>query len=80
MKTYTFGVLPPYDDFWDAFEDTVGSMYYRIRNDHRVGDTDFTPRELYAELRSAVRDFENGDDEAGSWASAVLSTLGFEWV
>jgi len=82
MKSYTYGNLPTYDDFAAAFEaDQDIGPTYRIRNDPYFGSDDLTCTELYEQLERARDDWEeNGEDAAGDFASAILQTLGFEWV
>jgi hypothetical protein len=96
----TYGVLPTREQFEDAFEGDLGSDgVYQIRNCKRVGNSNFTCAELWAELNDAVNESQAGtcegewaddnrsyeqiqadEDAAGDWASAVLQTLGIEWV
>jgi len=90
MKSLTYGTLPSFEAFEDAWEDAGVGRVFHIRNCKRVGDWDATRRELYAELEKAVAEWNVGDDEcggdftaadeAGDWASCVLQVLGFEWV
>lgn len=80
MKSMTYGNLPSKAEFEKAFDKEVPSGKYRFGNDERFGNDSVTSNELYKELETAVEEYEDGDDAAGDWASAVLSTLGFEWV
>lgn len=84
MKTLTYGNLPTYDDFATAFEsdlDLGPNTLYHIRNDPYFGSDDLTCTEIYEQLERARDDWEkNGSEPAGDFASAVLTTLGFEWV
>lgn len=80
MRSMTYGKLPSQAEFDAAFDDKVDGCKYRIRNDKRVGDWDATQGELWAEVYKATREWEEGDDAAGDWASCVLYTLGFEWI
>jgi len=82
----TYGVLPTYDEFVDAFAGDLGEGgVYQIRNCKRCGNVDLTCDELWEYLNGAVAEFHDAqcDDTqewAGDWASAVLQTLGIEWV
>lgn len=76
----TYGILPSYDMYSEAFDKVVDGFYYKIRNDKRVGNVNLTKRELWMLLSEAVADWNDGDEDAGDWASVVLSTLGFEWI
>jgi hypothetical protein len=73
----TYGILPKYEDFSKAFDKEVPGGLYRIRKDKRVGDVDLSKIELWFELNKAV---EEDTDSSLDWASAVLSTLNFEWI
>lgn len=79
MRSMTYGKLPTQGEFDAAFDAEVHGKY-RIRNDARMGNVDLTASELWAEVYKATREWEEGDDAAGDWASCVLSTLGFEWI
>jgi len=79
---YTYGVLPPQDDFYDAFEEKVPGARFKIVNDKWVGTVDLNRRELWEAVQAAVKHFnEDGDldSPASRFASDVLSILGFEW-
>jgi hypothetical protein len=77
----TYGVLPSYEDFEEAFDAEVPNSTYQIRNDRGGADGDYTARQLYSLVKEQTELFnEDGDDEAGDFASAVLSTLGYEWI
>lgn len=80
MKSMTFGQLPSEDEFQAAFDKHCPLGTFAFSRDKRVGDDDLTASRLWGELTLAVEQFEKGDEEAGSWASAVLSMLGFEWI
>mgnify|MGYP001585749417 CR=1 FL=1 len=84
-RSMTYGVLPSYDEFTDAFYEVVEGSRFSFGNDPRVGTDSLSAKELWAELQRAVNEYEtnNDDDEAdaaGSWASDVLGVLGFEWI
>lgn len=90
----TFGVMPPYAEFATAvgggtypIEVHAGSEDGRVMRRLRVkpagyGDHGRLRYELTAkQLYSAVRKLGNaGDEESMSLASAVMSTLGYEWI
>jgi hypothetical protein len=80
--TLTYGELPPYEVFEQAWEGDLGpDRRFEVRNCKRFGNESFDCKEMWAELNQCVREWENdGPDEAGDWASCVLETLGFEWV
>jgi hypothetical protein len=80
MKSMTYGQLPSKSEFEKAFDKEVDGDTYSFGRDPRVGTDKLTSRELWKELQDAVSEWEDGDDEAGDWASAVLGTLGFEWI
>ena len=88
----TYGDVPPYGDFLkrfcsatdgddyamhlkgsdlDAAEETVFS------NDGRQA---YEPEDTYIGIVQLVEKWEKGDEEAGSLASGILSTLGYEWI
>jgi hypothetical protein len=79
MVSMTYGVMPPREDFDAAFDREVPNRF-RFGNDPRVGNCELTADELWSELESAKGEHDDGDDEAGDWASCVLYTLGFEWI
>lgn len=78
----TYGELPSEEAFEDMWMREMGDDHeYSIRNCDRVGNQSYaTAAELYADLTRARDDWAAGDEEAGDWASAVLSTLGVLWV
>ena len=85
MQTMTYGVMPSREAFEAAFdraEAFAGKLTFSFGNDKRVGTCEMTCSELWEELCEAHREWEQGasNDEAGDWCSAVLGTLGFEWV
>lgn len=80
-NSMTYGTLPNRNEFIAAFDEVCADTgRFEVRRDPFHGDHDFTSEGLWAALKLAVSDFENGRDAAGEWASAVLSVLGFEWV
>lgn len=77
----TYGTLPSRREFIRA----CGSReIYRIagRPAERDGVAgEYTCQELYGLVKRLTREWnENGDDNAGDWASDILGTLGFEWI
>ena len=89
MISLTYGVLPSREAFGAAFDAVCSDTgLFEIRNCRRVGSRDFSATELWTELNEAVREFEESpdsdaatsDDGPRSWASCVLSVLGFEWI
>ena len=79
-KSMTYGVLPDLRDFNHNFNVGCPDGMFSFGNDKRVGSVELTRRELWVELRKAVKEFNRGKESAGDWASCVLSVLGFEWV
>lgn len=79
-KSMTYGKLPSQSEFEKAFDEEVDGDTFDFRNDPRVGTDKLTSRELWKELKDAVSEYEDGDDEAGDWASSVMEVLGFEWI
>jgi hypothetical protein len=88
-KSYTFGVLPTYEEFCEAFrasnvEDGHDpDKAFKVRNCRLVGDVDYTAEELFAECKKFLRRREKPDNTdrcPWQWVSCVLSVLGIEWV
>lgn len=78
-QVMTFGVVPEFEVFEVAFDATCENRF-SFTNDKRVGNDDLSCTQLYREVVKATEESENGDEEAGSWASSVMGHLGFEWV
>lgn len=77
-KRFSYGVLPSRDEFDDAFDWECSSTgRYKISNDRHGRNGNFDARELWHLVNSEVKD---GSDESLDFVSAVLSTLGFEWI
>jgi hypothetical protein len=78
----TYGELPRFDVFEACWEGDLGpDRPYVITNCDRVGNREYrNAGELYTALCEAKRDWAAGDESAGDWVSAVLSTFGIEWV
>ena len=79
-QSMSWGVFPSRKDFNRAFDEEVPGLRYRIRNDSIVGDDDFTASELWALCRKLKRRADRGNDAAGDLASAIMESLGFEWI
>lgn len=84
-RSMSYGQLPTRAEFKKAFNEEIDGRY-RIR-DRRLGDSEHRLTEaqlwkLLAELRNVHRFGRNEDvsEEAGSLASDILGTLGFEWI
>jgi hypothetical protein len=79
--TLTYGHLPTKPIFDRMFAEQCPTGFL-ILNCKRVGNHNFTTSDaLYNELSKAVNEWVFQDDnESGSWASAVLTVLGVEWV
>lgn len=89
MKSMTYGVLPSWREFEKAFKKEVPEGQYpmTLRGEDSkaargtvLGDGTFDAKELYKGVKQLTAKYERGDDDAGSLASAILDTLGFEWV
>lgn len=80
MKSMTYGRLPSQAEFNKAYDENLEGGKYRFGNDARMGNAKLDASQLWKELKKATTEWEDGDDEAGEWASSVLITLGFEWV
>lgn len=85
----TYGQMPDYDVFYDAFEAEVGTgvrdRYVITAGNSRDKWTrkvegEYVPKELYALVRRLTEAWERGDDAAGDLASSILQTLGIEWI
>lgn len=85
-KVLTYGILPDEQDFFVAcnhIDDdgtSVSEDGFSFGDCSRLGDTVLDELELWDELQLANQEFHDGIDEAGEWCSAVLTSLGFEWV
>lgn len=86
-RSMTYGVLPSLEEFEAACAEpdgdggeSVDDVGFAFGNDERIGTDTLTTGELWNELQNAHRDWEDGDDGAGAWCSAVLGCIGFEWI
>lgn len=88
----TYGVLPTYEAFKDAFEGDLGDSEYVITNCRDIGGNgSFSCDGLWALLNVKLSMWQEGGPDnhaetiaaanaAGDFVSAVLQTLGIEWV
>lgn len=81
----TYGVLPKRQAFADAFDSaTEGRSTYDMvvkgKHPKEVATGDYTEDQLWEMVKALKRAWENGDEDAGDWASGILTTLGFEWI
>ncbi len=86
----TYGVLPTWEAFSEAFERQVPSRWYEIRHgssgpEWRPGAGSYSARELYRECEKlCALDGPEWEDSCGdgpmSWCSDILGSLGFEWI
>lgn len=86
MKSMTYGNLPSKS----AIAKALGGAAYQYEMKGSMAETcervgvpqsgEFDVDELYGILQKLVEAFENGDDEAGQFASDILYTLDFEWI
>ncbi len=77
--TMTYGELPSYPMFKKHFSQGVLWPTYRIDN-HKSLDGSYDVGALYRLVVNLKLRWDNGDEEAGNDASAILGTLGIEWV
>jgi len=86
----SFGVMPTKREFAKAWHEHGGGAYsYTLRGSDAESarrarvptEGRFTEKQLYASIKK-LRDafFKKGDENAGSVASSLLYTLGFDWV
>ena len=81
MVSMTYGELPNRALFDAAFDDVCADTgKFQVRNCKRVGNVSYTADQLWEQLTDCIEGFEDGDEEAGNWASCVLADLGFEWI
>jgi hypothetical protein len=78
MHRSTWGVMPTSKEWKRHFDYYVPNGIYPIGNEPLVGgNRNFTS----SELRALVRRFsQSPNEERMSLASAIMETLGFEWV
>jgi len=92
MNSMTYGTLPSRREFVRQFDLNVPDGIYRIRppkvrpalvgvvRPHDDISGDYKCSELWQLVKDLTREWQNGSDEAGDWASDILGTLGFEWI
>lgn len=78
-QTMTFGVMPSFHDFRAAFERECPDGVFSVRSglSRNPMEGEWACSELFAEIMAAT---EQDDDAKLSECSAILGTLGFEWV
>lgn len=78
----SYGQMPTRDQFDRMFARQCGEDgRYLISNDKGGRDGDYTASQLWKLLQVEVSEFNNNEgDENGDFVSAVLSTLGIEWI
>jgi hypothetical protein len=85
MKSMTYGTMPHYDEYQQAFERECVTGTYGIRNCKELetlyigGNLDLDIDELWCFLESCCDGWQD-NHEMGDVASGILSTLGFEWI
>lgn len=83
-KTFTYGRLPLFEDFEKSFEAVCGDETLKFSNDPYVGNAEFTCSKLYDKLQNCVDEYHDDEcdegDDAGNFASCVMSALGYVWV
>ena len=86
-RSMTYGLMPSREEFDTACAEpdsecgkSVDDVGFSFGNDERIGTDALTSGELLEELQTAREEWEEGDEKAGDWCSAVLGCLGFEWV
>lgn len=88
-RVMTFGVMPTFDEFEEAFDREVPEGEFGIklgRSDAEaaegtsIGSGEYTAPELYQGVVELLEKWEDGNEEAGSIASSIMSSLDYEWV
>ena len=77
MKSMTWGTMPTYEEFVDAFDEEVDRATYRITNDPTGYDGEYNPAKLY-DMVEKLKDSK--DEKEQDLASSIMQTLGFEWI
>lgn len=90
LRAMTYGEVPHFSEFQRAFDKVIpDGGYYRMElnsSDSKaaeftiIGTGCFNAEELWIGAKQLVEKFNLGCEDAGSLASSILSTLGFEWV
>lgn len=80
----TFGRLPTRTAFQSAFKREVPDGDYRIvvkgKHTPLIESGQYSEAALWQLVKDLAEGYENGDEDAGDWASGILGTLGFEWI
>lgn len=84
-KSMIYGAIPEYNMFCQHFEYWVGEGKYRIHGGFVDSYTSqhtgaYNVDELYTLVHELCERWGCEDDEAGSLASDIMTTLGFEWI
>ena len=79
-NTFTYGVMPPYEQFKSHYERIVTEKTFVVMNCPIMGNREFTCDELFKTCNRLVYLWVSGDDKSGDWVSCVLSVLEFEWI
>lgn len=89
-KSMTYGTIPAETVFEKHFEAHVPRGRYDARMGrqdsealHRAGARDpdgATCHQLYKIIEQLTAAWEDGDEDAGDLASAIMTTRGFEWI
>lgn len=85
-QTLTWGNLPSWEVFKDAYEADLGDNSYEIRNCRELdavypdGNVDFTCNELWDFLHQCESHDFDTNHELSDIVGGILLTLGFEWV
>ena len=88
-KSMTWGVLPPSDEFEDAFDALCGGGLFTVihgMDGHAVKAGAYNCPGLRGEIERLVAMEQEGcwqgpeDKGPGAWASSVMTELGFEWI
>lgn len=86
MTSLSYGVLPSESAFLAAVNsEQCGHVRsidgtFSFGNCKRLGTVELSAFDLWVEVKVAAFEWHEGNEEAGDWASCVLSVLGFEWV
>lgn len=81
-RSMSYGQIPSAEEFLAAFQEECPGGLYPIRNTpYGELNGDHSGETLYMLVMHMWDECETeGDEEAGSWASSILETLGFEWI
>lgn len=80
MTSCNYGEIPNYPEFKELFSDAFGvDEKYTITNHHKHAG-EYTTLQLYSLLIKLRAEWENGNEEAGSFCSSIMGILGVEWI